>query len=74
VTRDQPQPGSFLNKREEPGNEVVSKAANSSAKADLSVVALHTIHILHVEETRYALNRQTKAKISYASSVDFNNC
>jgi hypothetical protein len=22
VTRDQPQPGSFLNKREEPGNEV----------------------------------------------------
>ena len=27
VPRDQPQPGSFLNKREEPGNEVVNALA-----------------------------------------------
>jgi hypothetical protein len=31
VTRDQPQPGSFLNKREEPGNEVANGQARGTS-------------------------------------------
>ena len=48
VSRDQPRPGSFLKKREEPGNEVVRYVEKTSAECNEDSY-LAILHLSRVE-------------------------